>query len=39
MRALVCRLFLLLLITPAHADDKSAIVGTWKLVSVVYEDA
>ena len=30
---------LLLLIAPAHADDKSAIVGTWKLVSVVYEDA
>jgi hypothetical protein len=23
---------------PAHADDKSAIVGTWNLVSVVYED-
>ena len=22
----------------AHADDKTAIVGTWKLVSVVYED-
>ncbi len=22
----------------AHADDKSAIVGTWKLVSVLYED-
>jgi Lipocalin-like domain len=22
----------------AHADDASAIVGTWKLVSVVYED-
>jgi hypothetical protein len=30
---------LLLLVAPAHADDKSAIVGTWKLVSVVYEDA
>jgi hypothetical protein len=30
---------LLLLIAPAHADDKSAIVGTWKLVSVIYEDA
>ena len=30
---------LLLFIAPAHADDKSAIVGTWKLVSVVYEDA
>jgi len=30
---------LLLLVVPAHADDKSAIVGTWKLVSVVYEDA
>jgi hypothetical protein len=22
----------------AHADDRTAIVGTWKLVSVVYED-
>jgi hypothetical protein len=30
---------LLLFTLPAHADDKSAIVGTWKLVSVVYEDA
>jgi hypothetical protein len=32
---------LLILASPAHADDKSdraAIVGTWKLVSVVYED-
>ena len=23
----------------AHADDKERIVGTWKLVSVLYEDA
>jgi hypothetical protein len=29
---------LLLLGAAALADDKSAIVGTWKLVSVVYED-
>src|ERR1700710_513115 len=44
MRALLfCGLFcgLLILASPAHADAKSAraaIVGTWKLVSVVYED-
>lgn len=37
MRAFL--MVLLLLVVPAHADDKSAIVGTWKLVSVVYEDA
>jgi hypothetical protein len=30
---------LLFLLVPAHADDKPTIVGTWKLVSVVYEDA
>jgi Lipocalin-like domain len=29
---------LLFLPVPAHADDKPTIVGTWKLVSVVYED-
>jgi hypothetical protein len=37
MRAVVI-VVLLLLGTEAKADDKSAIVGTWKLVSVVYED-
>src|SRR4249919_4338512 len=30
---------LLLLCVPAHAADKDKIVGTWKLVSVMYEDA
>jgi len=29
---------LLLIAGPALADDKAKIVGTWKLVSVVYED-
>jgi len=29
---------LVLLVRPAFADDKDKIVGTWKLVSVVYED-
>ena len=29
----------LLLCRPALADDKDKIVGVWKLVSVVYEDA
>ena len=29
---------IVLLCAPARADDKSAIVGTWTLVSVVYED-
>jgi Lipocalin-like domain len=29
---------LLFLVASARADDKSTIVGTWKLVSVVYED-
>jgi hypothetical protein len=28
-----------LLCLPAHAADKDKIVGTWKLVSVMYEDA
>jgi hypothetical protein len=38
MRAqLLCGL-LLLLGSSAFADDKEKIVGTWKLVSVVYED-
>jgi hypothetical protein len=38
MRAiLVCAL--LLLVLPAQAADKDRIVGTWKLVSVTYEDA
>jgi hypothetical protein len=36
------RVLLVLLSTlfavPAQADDKAAIVGTWKLVSVLYED-
>jgi hypothetical protein len=30
---------LLLMSLPAQAADKDKIVGTWKLVSVVYEDA
>jgi Lipocalin-like domain len=30
---------LLLLASPAFASDQEKIVGTWKLVSVVYEDA
>jgi hypothetical protein len=29
----------MLLSLPAYADDSAKIVGTWKLVSVVYEDA
>jgi Lipocalin-like domain len=37
MRAILIGL-LLLASLPASADDKTAIVGTWKLVSVVYED-
>ena len=28
-----------LLCLPAHAADKDKIIGTWKLVSVMYEDA
>ncbi len=30
---------LVLLVRPALADDKDKVVGVWKLVSVVYEDA
>ena len=30
---------LLLMNAPVHAADKDRIVGTWKLVSVMYEDA
>jgi hypothetical protein len=30
---------LLLVAAPAYAADKDRIVGTWKLVSVMYEDA
>jgi hypothetical protein len=37
MRALLL-LMSSLLAFAAHADDKSAIIGTWKLISVVYED-
>jgi hypothetical protein len=38
MRALLlCAL--LLVNVPAHASDSDKIIGTWKLVSVVYEDA
>ena len=37
MRALLLILSALFAGT-AHADDRTAIVGTWKLVSVVYED-
>jgi hypothetical protein len=37
MRALLLLLCVLFAGT-ADADDKTAIVGTWKLVSVVYED-
>ncbi|HKA76553.1 MAG TPA: lipocalin-like domain-containing protein [Pseudolabrys sp.] len=38
MRALVF-VAMLLMGVPAHADDKEKIIGTWKLISVVYEDA
>jgi len=38
MRAFVLCV-LLLLGVPANAADKDQIVGTWKLLSVVYEDA
>jgi hypothetical protein len=38
MRALLFAA-LLLVSSPLHAADKDRIVGTWKLVSVVYEDA
>ncbi len=37
MRALIAAL--LLIASQAHAADKDRIVGTWKLVSVMYEDA
>jgi hypothetical protein len=37
MRAILIGM-LLLASLPARADDKTAIVGTWMLVSVVYED-
>jgi hypothetical protein len=37
MRALLL-FFSVLFAGTAHADDETAIVGTWKLVSVVYED-
>ena len=40
MRAILPSLLavLIMLASPARADDKTRIVGTWKLVSVVYED-
>ena len=38
MRAVVFAA-LLLMSLPAQAADKDKIVGTWKLVSVIYEDA
>ena len=39
MRAMVFGILLLAsLIAPASADEKEQIVGTWKLVSVMYED-
>jgi hypothetical protein len=42
MRPILISLLLLAnlpaLANSALADDKAAIVGTWKLVSVVYED-
>ena len=37
MRAIITGI-LMVLATTARADDKEKIVGTWKLVSVVYED-
>lgn len=37
MRAIITGM-LMVLATTALADDKEKIVGTWKLVSVVYED-
>lgn len=37
MRALMV-LLLLLFAAPAKADEKSDVVGVWKLVSVMYED-
>ena len=38
MRAIVIAAALLFCL-PAHSADKDRIVGTWKLVSVMYEDA
>ena len=38
MRALMFAA-MLLIVSQAHATDKERIVGTWKLVSVMYEDA
>ena len=38
MRALMFAA-MLLIVSQAHAADKERIVGTWKLVSVMYEDA
>jgi hypothetical protein len=42
VRRFAVRLFLLLAVilaaVPAHAGDAEKIVGTWKLVSVVYDD-
>ena len=37
MRAIMVGI-LMAMATLAHADDKDKIIGTWKLVSVVYED-
>src|SRR5579872_4986943 len=36
---IICLIVALLLAAPAFAGDKERIVGSWKLVSVVYEDA
>ena len=39
MRAILfCILLLASLVAPAPADEKEQIIGTWKLVSVMYED-
>ncbi len=39
MRAIIFSVLLLAsLVAPALADEKEQIVGTWKLVSVMYED-
>jgi hypothetical protein len=39
MRAILfCVLLLALLAAPVYADEKEQIIGTWKLVSVMYED-
>src|SRR5712691_13368569 len=35
---LFCFLRLASLAAPAYADEKEQIIGTWKLVSVMYED-